>query len=118
MGKNILLFACLLFFAIACKKKQKQLPINTMKMIVWDLSTADEWIIEQGYKDTNILKNKENLKLFDAIFKSYNIDRATFYSSYKYYEENPSLMKDMLDSVTAYGTKKKEVLLNKPKPKK
>jgi hypothetical protein len=48
----------IIVLAIACKNKyfNKAIPLNTMKLIVWDMACADEFILEKQANDTNFKK--------------------------------------------------------------
>jgi len=45
---------------------------------------------------------------YSRILKDNKVDMATYQASLKYYESQPKLMKDLLDSTLAYGTKIKD----------
>jgi hypothetical protein len=84
----IVLGICLIF--LACKKTPKDqeiLPINAMKLAMWDMMRADEWFTQTTLKDSLNLRKKENIQLYEQVFTIHGTTRKQFYNSYKYYEE-------------------------------
>lgn len=79
---------------------------------MWDIVNADEWIKIAAIKDSTIVLKKENIALYNKIFALHKITKDEFYSSYNYYENHPNEMKILLDSISAYGIKKRDTLTN------
>ena len=101
----------LMIFA-ACKSNKNILPQQKMKLVMWDIVNADEWIKIAAIKDSTIVLKKENIALYNKIFALHKITKDEFYSSYNYYENHPNEMKILLDSISAYGIKKRDTLTN------
>ena len=97
---------------IACSGHNKPLPIQKMKVVMWDVVNADEWMKFASIKDSTIAIKKENIALYNKIFALHKITKDEFYSSYNYYENHPNEMKILLDSISAYGIKKRDTLTN------
>ena len=85
-----------------------------MKVIVWDLLLAEQRALD----DTTLNKlpvGKERAKgltststsLFNEVFAIHKTDKNTFYKSYAYYEGHPDKLKLLMDSVSAYATRKR-----------
>ncbi len=98
-----LCFFCISIVVFACKKKETTLPIDEMKVIMWDMFTADEWYNQAILKDSLATKKKLNISLYKQVFLQHNVSKTTFYSSYNYYKKHPDKLKVLLDSVEAYG---------------
>lgn len=98
----IISLSILVFAAYSCnsdKQSKEPLPIDQMKVVMWDMLKADEFYIRLTTNDTAKKYQKENLRLYDQIFRSYGISKEKFYSSYKFYESHPNLFKELIDSV-------------------
>lgn len=70
-----------------------------MENVLWDYFRAEVFTSEFLAKDS--LKNltAENIKLQQQVFVKYNISRDDFYKSYRYYQNHPSVMQTLLDSI-------------------
>ena len=96
-----------IFFFIACKSNTI-IPVNTMKLMVWDMACADEFILEKQAKDSTLKKsNSDSLRksIYQQVFHVHKITQATFYKNYQYYQQRPDLFKVLMDSVQNYGTR-------------
>jgi len=115
MKKLIVIVLCSTIFACTSKVKN-DLSINKMKVIVWDMSCADELYNELQARDS-LLKNKPNerIKLYNKVFELNKINKEDFYANYQYYLNNPQQLKVLLDSVQAYGQRQKDKSLLAPK---
>lgn len=114
--KNIIAAIFLLLHITACNNKTKPLPINTMKMVMWDMISADEWTKISASKDSSVLFSKKNVSLYNKVFADYNISKEQFYSSYSFYQNHPNQLKELMDSLMSYGTKKRDTVLNHLQP--
>lgn len=106
-----------LFVFISCNTK-KVLPLNTMRLVIWEMACADEMVLEQQAKDTSLKKNQtDSLRktLYQKVFSIHKISKDEFYTSYNYYLQKPDVFKTLIDSVQSYGLKQREKLnLNPP----
>ncbi len=119
MSRNKLLIIYIAVVLFACKRKQaipKTLPINTMKIVLWDILKADEWYTQTTIRDTLHLRINENFLLYEEVYKVHHINKDIFYNSYKYYETHPDQFKVLIDSVVAYGDRDKAVENSLPHP--
>lgn len=103
-------FYCATLFILAvvlascsANKKEKPLPVNKMKVVVWDMMKADEWYTRTSQKDTLAKKNREDIRLYEQVFLLHHLTKAQFYASYQYYETHPKAFKELLDSVDAFA---------------
>jgi hypothetical protein len=95
---------CLLTIFLACGKNPNSiLPINQMKVVMWDMFNADNWYYQIAIKDSTAHNNKMNVALYQQVFQQDDITKEQFYKSYKYYQSHPYQMKTLLDSTEAYG---------------
>jgi Domain of unknown function (DUF4296) len=114
--KKVLISCWIFLFAIAaCNKQKKILPINEMKVIVWDMLTADEWYNDLQVKDSNAVKNKLNIGLYKNVLQKHKITKEQFYDSYNYYLSKPLQMQVLVDSIEAYGVRKRQLFQAKKK---
>lgn len=77
---------------------------------MWDVINADEWMKAASIKDSTVIAKKQNIALYNKIFALHKITKQQFYDSYNYYQTHPNEMKMLLDSVAAYGIKKRDSL--------
>lgn len=110
MRKLVLLCCILLLYA--CNEKKRLITIPQMKLVMWDVITADEWMKKQILSDTIIDSSKRNIALYNKIFSLHKITKEDYYSSYDYYKNHPNEMKILLDSLAAFGTRKRDTLTN------
>jgi hypothetical protein len=86
------------------------IPVGEMKLIVWDIMQADEYYNRLSTNDTARRFTNENLRLYDQLFRSYNISKEKFYKSYKYYASHPAAFKALIDSVDAVSRRERDKL--------
>jgi len=117
--KSIGLFLFVLAIACAGEKIPKQVvPVNDMSKIMWDLMKVDEYFIRITSKDSLNKLAKENIRLYDQVFRSYGMERKKFYDSYAYYTAHPQQYKELIDSMEAISTKQRALLIQKTQPTK
>lgn len=110
MSKNWIIILGICLLGIACKKTPKDqeiLPINTMKLAMWDMMKADEWFTQTTFKDSLFKRKKENIQLYEQVFAIHGTTRKQFYNSYKYYETHPKEFKVLMDSIYAFTEREK-----------
>ncbi len=103
----------LLAVLISCSKSKLPKGIfgpEKMQAVYWDYIRADVYANEIIRNDTNRNTIKENIKLQQKIFALHKITKEEFYKSYDYYLNHPSLMQEMLDTMTLRQQKKIDVL--------
>lgn len=114
MKRRIACIFCLTIFLTFCKSNKGILPINQMKVVMWDMLLADNWFAQTIIKDSTAQKNKKNIHLYESVFKQDGTTKEQFYKSYRYYQTNKKEMTILLDSLEAYGTRAKVVSEAKP----
>lgn len=116
----------LALMAVGCKPKPGRggiLAVNDMKLVMWDMTVADEFTttylprdtIYKGKKDSASLVKKGINKFYQEVFALHKIDQATFFSSYDFYRTHPEYYKILLDSLSAYGGRERESRFMKTK---
>lgn len=106
----------IVFFCAACNPDSKipddVIGIDKMKLIMWDMIRAGELARNNAWKDSVTFKTTQS---FQQVFSIYSITKDNFYKSYKYYEEHPDQNKILMDSITAYASRKRADLFVKPR---
>jgi hypothetical protein len=101
------LLTCL--FAVCTPDDQKVpdniLSVDSMKVIIWDLSQAGAYASFLNEKDTatKIL----NTAYFAAALQVHHLTKKEFFKSFDFYQKQPLLNKQLFDSVSAYAQRKR-----------
>jgi hypothetical protein len=101
---------------LACTPDDKKvpddiLPVDKMKLIVWDMTQAGEYAAYRRDKDT--AHKPLNTGYFNEVLKIYHLDKKDYFKSFDYYQSHPVLNKILFDSVAAYGDRKRFLLYKK-----
>ncbi|WP_363266291.1 DUF4296 domain-containing protein [Sediminibacterium sp.] len=117
--------ACIVFLFLmqmSCRNETKTaiIPVDSMKLIMWDMMKADEWFNRKIIQDTNAIRNKEDVKLYEMVFKIHGVSRERYFASYRYYEGRPVSFKRLLDSLDALSNRErlKRYEIERGQPKK
>ncbi len=104
---------CLLF---SCKHGSRippgVMPVNKMKMVVWEMEVADQKATERFLLSKDSLR-MEATSLYQQVFTKYKTNKTDFYKSFSFYESNPDIMKVLFDSVSEYGNRQKAAAYKK-----
>ena len=79
--KFIFSFLVIIIVVAACKdgSASNTIPLNTMKVIVWDMACADELFNERQARDSVYLKMpQERFKMYEQIFAVHKISKEKF----------------------------------------
>ena len=77
------------------------LPRKKMQEVMWDMIRAGEFLNNYVFnKDTSLDKIAESQKWHNKIYQLHKITKRDFDRSYAYYESQPVLMKEILDSLS------------------
>jgi len=87
---------------------QKVLPVDTMKVIMFELLSAEELSNMILVKDTLQKGKKLNMQFYQEILTRHHLTKEAYYASYKYFDARPDKMKVLLDSVAAYAERMKQ----------
>ncbi|MEO8116533.1 MAG: DUF4296 domain-containing protein [Bacteroidota bacterium] len=107
---KLLIFILLIGFLFSCNSDKAMpgdiLPVDSMKVIVWDLMQGGELASIQypGYRDSF---NKKSMILFEKILAGHRLDKNSFFKSFDYYGQHPDLNKILFDSIQLYGNRQR-----------
>lgn len=106
-----LLLILLVAWSVSSCNKEKKMPIDQMKKIMWDMTCADELYAETVVRDSTIKVKKDNFRLYEQVFAIHKVSKEAFYSSYHYYQLHPDEFKTLMDSLQVYSNRQRN---NKP----
>ena len=106
---------CIAFFMLAsCTPKEKKIPkdimpIDKMKLIVWDMAEAGAYTecAKEKRKDTSKTLSTASL---EQVLKLHKITKEDFFKSFTFYQSHPLLNKELFDSVNSYSQRKRNEL--------
>ncbi len=108
---RILIIYISLFLLTSCSKKYKQLSANTMKIVMWELLNAEELMKINATNDT-AFSIKENRPIYyQKIFSLNQISQFDFDKNYQFFQNHPTEMKILLDSISNFGIKQREKVI-------
>jgi hypothetical protein len=108
--RKLLLFIVMFYAFGSCISEDNKipkdiLPLNKMKLIVWDMTQAGEYALYLQQKDTT--KRKYTTTYLTEVLKLYKINKEDFFKSFKYYQSHPILNQQLFDSVSAYAQRQR-----------
>jgi hypothetical protein len=107
--RKLTFFICIILLSSCAEKEELPpgvLPLDKMKLVIWDMSLADNMASEKYVVDRDSQRMMAT-GLYQKVFNLHKVDKATFYKSYAYYEARPLMLQTLFDSVSAYGTRQK-----------
>ncbi len=107
--KKYLVFVLSIAF-VACSSGDNKipkdvLPVDKMKLIIWDLTQAGSYANYLKEKDTS--SKSLNTMYMAEVLKMHHISKEDFFKSFKFYQSDPSLNKVLFDSVSAYAQRQR-----------
>ena len=105
--KYPIFFALVLLVSCNNGTPRNVLPVNTMKVVMFDMLKADEWYARKLVGDTLMLRLKEDIPLYEQVFAVHKLTKKEFFESYYYYEAHPIAYKELVDSLESYANKQK-----------
>ena len=110
-----LIYLLVVVLLVACNNgtPKNVLPVNTMKVVMFDMLKADEWYARKLVGDTLMLKVKEDIPLYEQVFAVHKLTKKQFFDSYHYYEAHPVAYKELVDSLESYANLEKLKTLKK-----
>ena len=101
--------SCLVYF-LSCTPADQKVPpdimsIDSMKVIIWDMTLASEYASHQKEQDT--ARKPVNTAYFSEVLNTHHIDKSTFTRSFDFYQAHPALNKILWDSITIYAQKQR-----------
>jgi hypothetical protein len=114
--KKGLVFVLIVNVFIACTSGDKKipkdvLPVDKMKLIIWDLTQAGAYANYLKEKDTST--KRLNTMYMAEVLKMHHISKEDFFKSFKFYQSDPSLNKILFDSVSAYAQRQRAEIYKK-----
>jgi hypothetical protein len=111
--KKGLVFVLMMTACVACTSGDKKipkniLPVDKMKLIIWDLTQAGSYASYLKDRDTSI--KHLNTMYMAEVLKMYHISKEDFFKSFTYYQSDPSLNKILFDSISAYAQRQRAEL--------
>ena len=91
--------------------KAKTIPMDKMKVVVWQLMNADEHYARVSLVDSSWRASKKNVQLYQQIFDLNKIDRVAFYQQIDYLKTHPEEFKILIDSVAEFSKREKKILV-------
>ena len=116
---RLIILISLIFIACNTSKEPTDiLPPEKMKVVFFDLVRADEFANNYIANDTSKNVKVERAKLYQKVFVLHKTSQDEFYTSYKYYQQNPDKHKQLFDSLLIYSKAAKDKPLIVPGSKK
>lgn len=84
------------------------LSYNEMKLVMWDMTLADEFASVYVKRDTTKNLRHETNVLYQKVFVLHKTDSARFFNSFDYYKKHPDHYKILLDSLYAFANRERE----------
>ncbi len=100
---------CIVLFSFfSCKSSLPDgiLKPEKMKLILWDISRADELVNFYSIKDSSFKSQEKFNAFYDTVFQVHKITNKQFNESLQYYQERPVLLKTVLDSLARYAERR------------
>jgi len=111
--KHFIAYFMLVAVLFACTTKDKEIPkhimgIDTMKIIIWDLTRAGAYAALLDEKDTS--KKTVNTAYLAEVLKLHNLSKKDFFTSFDFYQQNPVLNQQLFDSLNSYAQRQRGLL--------
>jgi hypothetical protein len=112
------IFMVAILLIISCKKKDR-LPSGIMtptqmQSVLFDMMRADQFLNEYVFaKDSSAKLDSSCMNLYARVMTLHNISRDDFKKSFDYYNAHPSLLRDVLDSISK-GANRSPLPIPKP----
>ncbi len=115
MKQKWLILLCFIFTACTSADKyipDEIMPVNQMKLVVWEMMQAGELASVQHAKDSALL-NKKSIELFQEALQMHHVGKEDFYRSFQFYQNHPVLNQILFDSLHAYAERQRQILYKK-----
>ena len=117
---RIIISILAVIFFIGCINKNKipggVLLQEQMRMVMWDLMRADEYVTNFILKDSTLNRKAESIKLYEQVFQMHGTSQERFKQSLAFYQSRPDLLKPITDSLRSNERKALENQYSTPKP--
>jgi hypothetical protein len=99
-----------LFLGFSCGQTaigdRNMLSKDQMSSIIWDLTRVDEFAATRTSMDSSRYLSPDRINKYQQVFKMHKTTKTVFAKSYRYYEQRPSEMRAILDSITSRYSRK------------
>ena len=115
MRKSFLCISVLILIS-ACTPEDQKIPkdilsIDSMKVIVWQMTVAGNYA--QRLKDEDTTIKSLNTAYLNIVLQLHHTDKKTFFKSFDFYQAHPPLEKILFDSVNNYATRQRTLLFRR-----
>ncbi|HEY0066351.1 MAG TPA: DUF4296 domain-containing protein [Flavisolibacter sp.] len=70
-----------------------------MEDVMWDMLRADEMLSVYSERGATFPGISQNTDLYDKVFRMHGIDKKHFHRSLEFYQSNPDIFQEVLDSL-------------------
>ncbi|MBS1656049.1 MAG: DUF4296 domain-containing protein [Bacteroidetes bacterium] len=88
-----------------------------MKLVMWDMIKADEFVRNFVTRDSSKNKKEESIKLYEEIFALHKTDKKTFDKSLHFYQSHPDLYMGIIDSLNSMQKQVQDEIYKSEPPK-
>lgn len=103
MKKLPVLFLAVLIFSCKSSVPGDVLPPKKMQAVLWDVMQADAMAENYAATDSTFRGLSKHVDYYQKIFAIHKISKEEFTKSLLYYENHPSRLKPILDSVQSFA---------------
>ena len=89
---------------------------DSMQSVIKDLMRVDEFVTMYVVKDSSKNQKVERLRRYEQVFALHKTTQSEFKKSLDYYREQPEMMKQIFDTVSAREIVKLDTTHNHPTP--
>jgi hypothetical protein len=72
---------------------------DRMEDVMWDMMRADEMLSVYSERGATFPGIGQNTELYDKVFRLHGIEKNHFHRSLEYYQSNPDIFQEILDSL-------------------
>lgn len=109
-------FLCIILYACnQAKDRGALIPMETMKVVVWQLMKVDELYTRKSIADSTWKSDKKNVQFYHQIFELNKIDKAQFYKQMDNMKMHPNQFKELMDSVNELSKREKNSIIQPAK---
>ena len=106
-----LLICVLSFFVESCKDKNELLSPKKMQIVLWDMIQLEAYTQQPAVMDSLKRRHTAIVGLQQQIFTLHGINKDQYLKSYKYYNEHPESMRNILDSIAVNAEKDRDKIM-------
>ncbi len=109
-----LLLICLLYLLVtSCNNKKELLSPKKMQTVMWDMIQLEAYAQQPAVIDSLKRRKTSIYGLQQQILTLHGVDKDQYLKSYRYYNEHPERMRNILDSVAANAERDRDKIMAK-----